>query len=117
VETWWRFVLQQHVNGTLFFQHAFSFTRDAILTTVTVVLQVERFGNSSGTNYKGDDITFSDAFGFHSSAFRFMKWFAFHVYILYYSILKKRTTEFLFSVVNVYRCSTKQEPVRLLHFK
>jgi hypothetical protein len=48
-------------------------TWDAILTTVSVALQAERFGNSSGTNYKLDHITSLNAFGFHSSAFRFMR--------------------------------------------
>jgi hypothetical protein len=66
---------------------AFS-TRDAISTTVNVALQMERFGNSSGTNYKLDHITYSNAFSFHSSAFRFtssvtVKWYTFHVNILY----------------------------------
>jgi hypothetical protein len=64
-----------------------SSTWDAILTTMSVALQVERFGNSSGTNYKLDYITYSDAFSFHSSAFWFMsnvavKWYIFHVYTL-----------------------------------
>jgi hypothetical protein len=66
---------------------AFS-TWDAILTTASAVLQVERFGNSSGTNYNLDHIIYSDAFSFHSSAYRFMsiftvKWYTFHVHALY----------------------------------
>jgi hypothetical protein len=49
-----------------------SSTWDAILTTVSAALQVERYGNSSETNYKVDHITYSNAFSFHSSAFRLM---------------------------------------------
>jgi hypothetical protein len=44
-------------------------TWDAILTTVSVALQVKRFGNSSGMNYKIDHITCSNAFSFQSCAF------------------------------------------------
>jgi hypothetical protein len=47
-------------------------TWDAILTTVSVALQVDRYGNSSGTNYNLDLITYSNAFSFYYSAFRFM---------------------------------------------
>jgi hypothetical protein len=39
---------------------AFS-TWDAILTSVSVALQVEIFGNSSGTNYKLHHFTYSNA--------------------------------------------------------
>jgi hypothetical protein len=46
-------------------------TWNAILTGVSVALQVERFGNSGGTNYKLDHITYWNAFCFHSSTFRF----------------------------------------------
>jgi hypothetical protein len=65
-----------------------SSTWGTILTTVSVALQVERFGNSSGMNHKLDHITYSSAFSSHSSAFWFMsnvtaKWYTFHAYILY----------------------------------
>jgi hypothetical protein len=59
-----------------------SSTWGTVSTTVSAALQVERFGNSSGTNYKLDHITNSNTFSFHSSAFRFMsnvtvKWYTF----------------------------------------
>jgi hypothetical protein len=62
-------------------------TWDTILTTSSVGLQVERCGNSSGTNYRLDHITYINAFSFYSSAFWFMsnvtvKWYIFHVYTL-----------------------------------
>jgi hypothetical protein len=61
-------------------------TWDSILTIVSVVLQVEIFGNSSATNYKLDHITCSDAFSFLVSASQFMsivtvKWYTFYVNI------------------------------------
>jgi hypothetical protein len=72
-------------------------TWDAILIT-SVALQVDRLGNSSGTNYKHDHVTYSNAFSFHSCAFRFMsnvavKWYTFHVYTLY------NFTEHVYSMV------------------
>jgi hypothetical protein len=39
---------------------------------VSVALQVERFGNSNSMNYELHNITCSDTFSFHSSAFQFM---------------------------------------------
>jgi hypothetical protein len=63
---------------------------------VTVALPVERFGNSSGTNHKLEYTTFSNAFSFHSSAFRFVinvteKWCSFRVYTLYFIIFYIQT--------------------------
>jgi hypothetical protein len=65
-----------------------SSTWDATLATVSVALQMERFGNSSGTNHELHRVTYSNALIFHPSAFRFMsnvsvKWYTFHLYILY----------------------------------
>lgn len=64
-----------------------SCTWDNFLTTVSVALEVERFGNSNITNYKLDHITCTDAFSCHSSATRSMcnlaaKCYTFHVYPL-----------------------------------
>jgi hypothetical protein len=66
---------------------AFS-TWDAIFTTMSLVLQVERFRNWSVMNYKLDHIISSDPFSFHTYAFQVMssaavKWYTFHLYILY----------------------------------
>jgi hypothetical protein len=60
---------------------------------VSVAPQVERFGNSSGTNYKLDHITYPNAFRLHSSALRFMsnvtvKCYTFHVNTLYFELTK-----------------------------
>jgi hypothetical protein len=69
-----------------------SSTWDATVTSVSVPLQVGRFVHSSGTNYKLYRITYSNAFSYHSSAFRFMsnvavKWYKYHMYSLYHSKL------------------------------
>lgn len=45
-----------------------SFSTSEAILTVNAVLEVERYGNSSGTNYKLDPITHSDVFHIHSSA-------------------------------------------------
>jgi hypothetical protein len=76
--------------------------------TVSVALQVERLGNSIGPNYKLDNITYSNAFRFHSSSFRFMsnvavKWHTLHVYTLYKyegESNEKRKIFFKFNLLN-----------------
>lgn len=60
-----------------------------------VVLQVERFGSSSGTYYKLDHITCWNVFCFHFSAFWFMSivavnWYTFHVYTVYNDMMCSR---------------------------
>lgn len=65
--------------------HLAIFTWDTIFT-----LQVERYENSSSTNYKFDHITCSNAFSFHSCTFQFMSnvkvnRYIFQVYILFYN--------------------------------
>jgi hypothetical protein len=43
-----------------------------MLTTVSVALHMEEFGNSSDMNYKLYHITYSNGFSFHSSTLQFM---------------------------------------------
>jgi hypothetical protein len=79
-------------------------TWGAILTTVSVALQVERFRNWSGTNYKLNLITYSNVFSFHSSAFPFMrnitvKLKTFNLYTLYIGFWKRHLKLMKFYVV------------------
>jgi hypothetical protein len=90
---WRRPFLERHVIGNPFLNTdtRSSSTWDAILTTASAALQVEIFGNSSGTNYKLDHITYANAISFHSSLPWFMsnvtlKWYALHEHTLYFSI-------------------------------
>jgi hypothetical protein len=66
-------------------------------TTVSVVLQVERFWYLNSMNYRPDNITHSNVYSFHSSACQFtnsvtVKWYIFHVYILYFTGHKSSAT-------------------------
>lgn len=62
---------------------------------MNVALRVERFGNSSGTNYELDHITDLNAYNVLSFVFQTVynvtvKWHTFHVHILHYYLFSSR---------------------------
>jgi hypothetical protein len=68
---------------------------NAVLTSVNVALRVERFGNSSGTNYELDHITDLNAYNVLSFVFQTVynvtvKWHTFHMHILHYYLFSSR---------------------------
>jgi hypothetical protein len=45
------------------------FFPELLVTAVGIVFQMERYGNSNGTNYKPDHTTYSNTFSFHPCTF------------------------------------------------
>jgi hypothetical protein len=93
---------------------------DVIVTTVA--LQVERFGNWIGMNYKLDHISRWDTFSFHSSAFRFMsnvilKWYIFNMHTLYFVIPKLYLKPAVYCIVRRSKLFRKKTVGRKIHLR